>query len=89
VKELARDYGDDPNVVAIFAALYEQIRSAPPSPKLMALLERREHRLAQVDAAAHARRAKAQQAEEAASTAARDDALDQIGAQHRRWQSRS
>jgi hypothetical protein len=85
VKELARDYGDDPNVVAIFASLYTEITNAPMTPRLEAFLLRRSERVMRAaakakDEAEPMRRQEAAEGDEALAASLAATALA-----HRRW----
>lgn len=89
VAELAEGRPNDPHLIAILGVtIYEAIRNAPPSERLAALLGRREEQLARRDATGRHAASVARATEESEADAASNDALGQIGAQHRRWQSR-
>ncbi len=85
VKELARDYGSDPNVVAIFAGLYREITSAPMTPKLEALLLRRTERAMQAEAKARATGEQIRREHDAEGDEARAASLAGVALAHRRW----
>ena len=72
-------------IVLLGRTLFEGIANAPPSARMNTLLEAREQRMAKIDAAAHARAAKARQAEEADAVAASNEHFANVGRQRRRW----
>jgi hypothetical protein len=83
---LADGRPNDPHLIrTLGVTLYEAFRSAPPSERLAALLERREHRLAQREAAARHAASLARAMGEEEADAVSEDALGQIWARHRRW----
>ncbi len=84
-RELGRDHGDDPNVIAAFAALYTEIINAPPSSRLEALLLRRTERAMQAEAKARAEAETIRRAHDAEGDEARAASLAGVALAHRRW----
>jgi hypothetical protein len=85
VRELGRDWGDDPNVTETFAAILTEIQNAAPSARLEALLLRRTERAMRAEAKANAEAEQIRREQDAEGDEAAAARMAGVALAHRRW----